>query len=48
MDFDSSGSLTVFDESDEQPIVFDFFSFGLENAQSINNSIYRFELEENS
>ncbi|MGH1568161.1 MAG: peptidase [Nitrosopumilus sp.] len=46
IDFDSSGSLTVFDESDEQPIVFDFFSFGLENAQSINNSIYRFELEE--
>jgi hypothetical protein len=46
MDFDSSGIISVFDEPNEQPIVFDFFSFGLENDQSINNSIYRFELEE--
>lgn len=46
MAFDSSGALSVFDESNEQPIVFDFFSFGLKNDQSINNSIYRFELEE--
>lgn len=46
IDFDSSGALSIFDESNEQPIVFDFFSFGLKNDQSINNSIYRFELEE--
>ena len=46
IDFDSSGSLSVLDESNEQPIVIDFFSFGLKNDQSINNSIYRFELEE--
>jgi hypothetical protein len=46
IDFDSSGALSVLDESNEQPIAFDFFSFGLENGQSINNSIYRFELEE--
>ena len=32
-----------------QPIIFDFFSFGLENnTDGINNSIYRFELEETS
>ena len=32
-----------------QPIVLDFFSFGLEsNNDGINNSIYRFELEETS
>ena len=32
-----------------QPIVFDLFSFGLENdGDGINNSIYRFELEETS
>ncbi len=29
-----------------QPIVFDLFSFGLKNNQGVNNSIYRFELEE--
>ena len=50
IDFDSSndnsGVITVSNEVDDQPIVFDFFSFGLENDQSINNSIYRFELEE--
>ena len=46
IDFDSSGALSISDESNEQPIVFDFFSFGLKNDQSINNSIYRFELEE--
>ena len=50
IDFDSSsndsGVLTISSETNEQPIVFDFFSFGLKNDQSINNSIYRFELEE--
>ena len=35
--------------STSQPIIFDFFSFGLENNNNgINNSIYRFELEETS
>jgi len=49
IDFDSTGTgdvLTISSETNEQPIVFDFFSFGLKNDQSINNSIYRFELEE--
>jgi hypothetical protein len=50
IDFDASdndaGVISVSDETNNQPIVFDFFSFGLENDQSINNSIYRFELEE--
>jgi hypothetical protein len=50
INFDSSdddvGVLNIFNEKNKQPIVFDFFSFGLQNDQSINNSIYRFELEE--
>jgi len=46
IDFNSSGALSVFNETNKQPIVFDFFSFGLQNDESINNSIYRFELEE--
>ena len=50
IDFDASdndaGVISVSDETKKQPIVFDFFSFGLKNDQSINNSIYRFELEE--
>ena len=46
IDFNTSGKMTVSNESDSQPIVFDFFSFGLQNGNSINNSIYRFELEE--
>ena len=46
IDFNSSGTLSVSDEINKQPIVFDFFSFGLQNDKSINNSIYRFELEE--
>ena len=49
IDFDSTGTgdiLTIASEINEQPIVFDFFSFGLKNNESINNSIYRFELEE--
>lgn len=46
IDFDSSDTVTISNESNKLPIVFDFFSFGLENSDSINNSIYRFELEE--
>jgi len=50
IDFDSSndnvGVITISSETNNQPIVFDFFSFGLQNDNSINNSIYRFELEE--
>ena len=50
IDFDSSdddsGVISLSSEINDQPIVFDFFSFGLKNNQSINNSIYRFELEE--
>ncbi len=50
IDFDSSnnnsGVITISNEINNQPIVFDFFSFGLQNNNSINNSIYRFELKE--
>lgn len=46
IDFDSADTITVSNESNKQPIVFDFFSFGLDGNDSINNSIYRFELEE--
>ena len=46
IDFDTVGVMSISDETTEQPIIFDFFSFGLKNNQSINNSIYRFELEE--
>ena len=50
IDFDSSsddaGVLSVSSETNDQPIVFDLFSFGLQNDKSINKSIYRFELEE--
>ena len=50
INFDSSnddvGEITVSNESNTLPIVFDFFSFGLDNNQSINNSLYRFELKE--
>ncbi|GAG71108.1 unnamed protein product, partial [marine sediment metagenome] len=53
INFDSSPSPgiepgTISDEINKQPIVLDFFSFGLENNNDINNSIYRFELEETS
>ncbi|AJM91949.1 peptidase [Nitrosopumilus piranensis] len=46
IDFSTSDTVTVSDETNKLPIVFDFFSFGLDNGNSINNSIYRFELEE--
>ena len=52
IDFDASdndvGVLTIASESDDQPIVFDLFSFGFTNSNDVNNSIYRFELEETS
>ena len=49
INFDSLGNLTILNESSLQPIVFDFFSFGLDNQlDGINHSIYRFELEETS
>jgi len=51
-DFDSSndnvGVGTISNEVNKQPIVFDFFSFGLVDNNDVNNSIYRFELEETS
>ncbi|MDH3311600.1 MAG: peptidase [Nitrosopumilus sp.] len=50
IDFDSSandvGVIDIPSKTNKQPIVFDLFSFGLKNDRSINNSIYRFELEE--
>lgn len=46
IDFGSSDTVQVSNESNKIPLVFDFFSFGLDNNDSINNSIYRFELEE--
>jgi hypothetical protein len=46
IDFDTSGVLSILNEDNEQPIIFDLFSFGLSDSESINNSIYRFELEE--
>ena len=52
INFDSSGDDngvgTISNETRKQPIVFDFFSFGLVNDNNVNNSIYRFELEETS
>ena len=46
IDFGSTGNIS--NESNKQPIAFDFFSFGIENDQGINNALYRFELEETS
>jgi len=48
INFGSSGNGSISDETNKQPIVLDFFSFGIVNNQDINNSIYRFELEETS
>jgi hypothetical protein len=51
IDFDSNGtgdSLTVSSEINSQPIMLDFFSFGIVDSNDVNNSIYRFELEETS
>jgi len=46
--FNSDGVGTVSNEVDSQPIIFDFFSFGVVNSNTVNNSVYRFELEETS
>ncbi len=50
INFDSSNNTVstgmISNETDSQPIVIDFFSFGQKNNQEINNAIYRFELEE--
>ncbi|HEY7367753.1 MAG TPA: peptidase, partial [Nitrosopumilaceae archaeon] len=50
INFDSSDNTNpageIANETDSQPIVIDFFSFGTKNNQEINNAIYRFELEE--
>jgi len=45
---DSSPEGEILNEIDTQPIVIDLFSFGVDGTQEINNSIYRFELEETS
>ena len=45
---DSTDVGTVSSETNSQPIIFDFFSFGIVNSKNVNNSIYRFELEETS
>lgn len=42
-----SSDISISNESKLQPIIFDLFSFGLDaQLNGINNSIYRFELEE--
>jgi len=46
INFESTG--TVSSEVDSQPIIFDFFSFGIINLNDVNNALYRFELEETS
>ena len=52
INFDSSANSfnvgSIDKESNRQPIVIDFFSFGIVNDEDVNNSIYRFELEETS
>ena len=51
IDFNSTATgnaLIISSEANNQPIVFDFFSFGVRNSNDVNNSIYRFELEETS
>ena len=52
INFDTSDNSSlvgkIFNESNRQPMVLDFFSFGIVNNNDVNNSIYRFELEETS
>ena len=52
INFDASANTVstgmISNEIDSQPIVIDFFSFGVKNNQEINNAIYRFELEESA
>ena len=45
---DNDGVGDISNETNKQPIVFDFFSFGIVGEIDFNNSIYRFELEETS
>ncbi len=45
INFGSSGG-SVSHETDKQPIVFDLFSFGMKNGQTVNNAVYRAELQE--
>ena len=45
---DSASVGNITSETNTQPIVVDFFSFGLIDDQIVNNAIYRFELEETS
>ena len=45
---DSSSVGNIASETKTQPIVVDFFSFGLIDDQIVNNALYRFELEETS
>jgi len=48
INFESTGTGTISSEVDSQPIIFDFFSFGIVNSINVNNALYRFELEETS
>ena len=48
INFESTGAGTISSEVDSQPIILDFFSFGLVNSNDVNNALYRFELEETS
>ncbi|MCY4490268.1 MAG: peptidase, partial [Thaumarchaeota archaeon] len=46
---DSPGILSITNNTESQmihPIVLDFSSFGLDSRDTVNNSVYRFELEE--
>ncbi|MGI0101000.1 MAG: peptidase [Nitrosotalea sp.] len=45
INFGSSGG-SISHETDVQPIVFDLFSFGMQNSQTVNNAVYRAELQE--
>ena len=49
INFDSGNSGIsglISSETQKQPIVFDLFSFGEKNSNTVNNAIYRFELKE--
>ncbi|NNL58642.1 MAG: peptidase, partial [Nitrosopumilus sp.] len=52
INFDASNNSasvgTISSEKKSQPIILDFFSFGLDDSDDVNNAIYRFELEETS
>lgn len=46
--FDTGIKGKISSETDLQPIIFDFFSFGVVEGRNVNNAIYRLELEETS